>query len=221
MSVVQEMSRLISQGKPRRALQLGKKNMEADDATSVHFWFQLFLAAKLTQVNTCFVADCLQRAQACVDYSPLIEGDFMRDMAIGALNDRDFQRAEELLDYAERLHDGDKNRQAAIQMVRGRIRLGQGRAEKAIKYHEQASRGLTDPQWKHDNTFHELRAYSKLASRRRGRGRARSIVYLLSRSVMYRDPSKNRRLRASLMCSLGPFGYRVDNLIVHIKNKRR
>ena len=110
----------------------------------------------------------IDKARECTDYTDLLGGDMQRDRVIGltryARDNDDLVLAEQLIDEAERLHDGDPNRLACLKDVRGRLAYARGAHTDAVALHSEAHRlwdGMytgADQNWVYNNLVHWLKA---------------------------------------------------------------
>jgi hypothetical protein len=194
-TVIAQMSDYINQGKPREAFFLALRNQSDPElSATAHFWFQWALASNLAKAHT-WEDSLWQEAAKCSDYTPLIEGDFYRDVALHYVRRGALEAARNCVETAMMLQGGDWNRFAALTMVLGRIQFAAHRFDVALERHSQAEalwRSISDadPVWVHNNSFHLFRAQVAFGG-----------PFLLDRYVrlMADEQRRDRRIQLRLM----------------------
>lgn len=167
--ITQIMGELINEGNPGKAYDIGWVYMkslleEKRSRLSVHFWFQLGLAINLIDPTDLKLELIEKRLENSPDYNDSIGGDWLRDQALGALRLGKIEYALAYIEMAEDKHRDDRNRMAAIDMVKGRIYYKQKNLFKSIFFLKEADKAWSeigekaDKAWIRDNRFHLLKA---------------------------------------------------------------
>lgn len=115
------------------------------------------------------------------------EGDILRDTAFAQLRVEDITpeelgQVEVFIQEAAQLHEGDENRQAALEGARGRLAFARGEYENANEYHQKADEMWSNlgeeanMQWAYNNYLPHLRAVAALGDREAAEALTRKIV---------------------------------------------
>ncbi|PLS81144.1 hypothetical protein CYG49_02805 [Candidatus Saccharibacteria bacterium] len=211
-STTQAMSQLINQRNFSAARTLSNQHQhsglhlhDGQPCRYVHFWFQLSLANNLLGQPS-EARKCFEYAQQCPDYTPLIEGDFMRDEALALIRLNELDLAGVALKQAQRLHAEDLNRMAALVMVRGRRASAVGNYVLAERLHRQADEqwrklgDKADQQWIKNNRFYWLKAAVMSGADIKG------LIYL---HIVTTESNRKRLLATKLMYHLGRPGVKL------------
>lgn len=167
------MGDLINKGKPGKAARyvLDPAVTDADKADA-NFWFMAFKSSDMIGEHEA-AKKYAARARTCTNYSPTMEGDFHRDAAIAAIKRGEFDVADEELRETLDLHLEDANREAAIDMVEGRLAYARRDLARSLQFHIRAeetwnamkangdSAGI-DWQWYLNNRYHRLRTATEI-----------------------------------------------------------
>ena len=212
----QKLSHLINDERDfKGALAYGEyylRESQTLDEVSAHVWFLVALAARLSGAD----ATPFQKgARQAPDYTPILEGDLLRDAALHNVRLGRIHEAELLIPRIYDRHVGDENREAALDMVRGRIDYAKGKYWVASADHHYADEtwkrigNLADPQWVANNLFAWLRALVKV------KGSARKEIY---RRFMELEVSAKRRKIATRLVRYGRPAAFVYDLLERIKS---
>lgn len=205
------LDRLINEGSPMGAVQQGVKYVD-DNPTcdNAHVWLQLARACYLCDMR--IAESYANRAKECSNYTDALHSDYLLATSLGVAERGDAKVAARLLRQADKLGRDDDGRAAAVNMVRGQLKLLQGDPEQAIDWLRLADalyEGDDEERWVRNNRFHTLRAHA--AARKRGTASTRRT----ERRNLYKEIARNRpgrrlRFRAWLLYRFGCFGYVVD-----------
>jgi hypothetical protein len=212
----QLLSKLINKDRDfKGALRYGKGYLQSSKAleeVSAHVWFQVALAARLSGADA---TPFQEGARKAPDYTPILEGDLLRDAALQNVRLGRIHEAELLVPRIYALHIGDENREAALSMVKGRIEEAKGKLWAAASEYGRANwtwmriGERADPQWVANNLFAWFRVLIK------ARGSRRREIYDRFMAV---EVSAERRKAATIMMRFGrpaAFGY---DLLARIKS---
>lgn len=179
-----------------------------ESQVSAEFWLA-YIRAQLLNTGTAS-AESIRSFRLAPGYSPLLEGDLMRDQSLAALRDGKLARAmktwQELMDLE--YHKSDRNRLAALELVRGRIFYAEAEYDEAEESFRQAFHLLPDTgrnaQWQYNIQFHWLRAAMITGKK--------SAIEGWYPDYIREEPSFGRRAAAWLMYHFGRIGVRIVNL---------
>ena len=183
-------------------------------------WFIHGLSAQLSGRGHT-AAQAWERAKLCNDYTPQLEGDFLRDKVLDQIRRwRKNSALVDMINQIELLHAGDANRLACLKMVRGRWNYLYARWFDAAADHYTANKGLTDEQW----WFNNLLPWLKAAVMRGADKSLMSQIYVYikddcpPRKPDFEDYHGTRGVlwRARLAAYGGKLGCRLDDLLQYL-----
>ena len=157
------------------------------------------------------------RARCPLTFTPIIEGDMLRDQVVGMVrfDTRRLRSAVPILAEIQALHAGDSNRSACLLDIRGRVFYARRLYDSAVAMHQRANESweqlgdASDPVWVYNNWVHWLKA--RVATGGRDSAQAKWLV----RNVQTKCPpaSRNRSVEAQVI--LWPIvGNRLHDFIV-------
>jgi hypothetical protein len=192
------------------AFQFGSDYVTTETASrpiSADVWFRVALTARLSGNDP---RPFIEGARSAPDYTPILEGDLLRDEMLQAIREHNFAHAWKLVPEIWELHSTDKNRVAVWHMAKGRLLFAQDEVAQALTHYEYACvlwaelGDAADQQWITNTKFHQLRATVWL------RSSDRHQVY---REFMARETARGRKFRARTMYRLGKPGVMADMVL--------
>jgi tetratricopeptide (TPR) repeat protein len=211
-SIDQQLDALINNGKFHKAYTLADNYVKGSRGeVSAHIWFKLALAARLIGKDPLHYREAAKNAS---DYTPIMEGDFLRDQALHAIRAGRLEEATSLISMIEELHQNDPNRLAALTMTRARLSFAHGNPEEALRLHTQAEEewvklgNKADRQWVMNNRFHMFKPLVAT-------GQERISDYRL---IMASETRRDRKVRVWIMHRFGRFGVMFDRTLERLKS---
>lgn len=179
-------------------------------------WFQVHLVLGL-QGRHREAELCLNEARRCPDYTPVYEGDFMRDVLLAQMRRGEIPAYEHISNLRE-LHAGDYDRLACIDGLEGRYWYAMGEYALATHMHERANSHLANPVWEANNLLPWLKAVVMLGS---WPGVATWLYETIERKCQAGRLTPGHLRRAKLCYKYGRFGCRLDDFASKAVARRR
>jgi len=210
------LQKMVDEGEFKKARIFAKQavSSEQEICNNAEFWFIYGVVVRLTDHDNDLLASINQNMLLCKNFNDLMAGDWLRDDILYAIRRNELDGLDTLLPALKNLHQDDKNRLAAIQMLQGRIAYARKNYSSALEYFldaDKAWRNLktsANNQWAANNRF---AMYKAMVAQKN------SSCYLIATEIINEVKSRTRRFRTRFINQNGRLGNAIDDLLMRIR----